>query len=84
MQFFVVISYRFLAEGHKFPVIAPVICIPGSLGIGNSRACNFSIFKALLSLALWGQICGKIPAKSPRSPKTDIRNNVEGQLGDVP
>ena len=46
-------------------------------GTGNSGAFNVSV----LSPALRGQICGKIPAKSPGSPETG--NNVEQQLGVV-
>ena len=45
------------------------------LGLGNNRAFNLSVFK---SPALQGQICGKIPAKSPGSSEAD--SNVEQQL----
>ena len=52
---------------------------PTSLGAGNSGSFNFSIFKApLKNPALRGQLCGKIPAKSPGSPESD--HNVEQQL----
>ena len=56
---------------QSFVSLAPI-------GPGNSRAFNFSIFKALVK-AWHGGI--RIPAKSLDSPETE--NNVEQQLGVV-
>ena len=51
-------------------------------GLDDSGAFNFSVFKSpAKSPVLLGQICGKIPAKSPGSQGAG--NNVEQQLGVV-
>ena len=48
------------------------------MGPGNSQAFNFSVLEPRKKPGITGQICGKIPAKSPGSPETD--NTVEQQL----
>ena len=52
--------------------------VPAPTGPGNSRAFNFSVFKALLNALQCGdKFMVKIPAKSPRPPEAD--NNEEQQ-----
>ena len=66
-------QYEFLFRiGRQF-VMHQSFEFTAPLGPGNSGAFNFPIFKApLKSPALPDQICGKIPAKSPRTPGRKI------------
>ena len=69
----------FRPEGQIWnPVMHQSFVVPAPMGPGNSGTFNFLVFKAPLNALPWGQIYGKIPAKSPRPQEAD--NNEEEQM----